>query len=291
MNFEDGRRRVDEDALQNSVLEVTQEWKGGTSGTSVDQWRNSLDESTSSNWQVIDRLIGKCVGIWTWSTRPYVRTALCDHWYDVYSAQPGMRPLAISDIPRDCSPTPPEVTTTTEAAASTTTTTTQPPEEVTVNGNTCALAGGCTESIASCPEQYTVRRCTANLHPGGLHVPDDRTCRQEATSPSRASQVVALCSRTRRTQVRSRSVCTAVVDVASVGDVEEARCPRGNAIECYCVLRSGDPCERVAQSGPSCSISMTTVQPWQLRIVFPNQVNQLCQDSLNFNHIYAICPL
>jgi len=245
MTFDDGRRSVNMEALEDSVLEVTQEWKGGTSGASVSAWRDSLDESTSSNWRVIDRVIGKCTGLWTLSRRPYVRQALCDHWLAVYMAQPNMPSLEETDIPRDCSQVAEPPATEPPATTEQPTTTADGPEEIVVFGNTCSRRG--CGSTAVCPEGRSVVRCReASTQPQThLEVLDSRTCNLITTSSSRTIQVQATCSRTHTTQLISNRFCPRQTSSSSPSEMSTP-CPQGDAFQCFC------------SSAFSCSITRTS---------------------------------
>lgn len=61
-----GLRHVNQTALEDSQVAVAHTWKGGSSGCSPANWRRSLDESTNSNWKVIDRHVDHCFPIWEW---------------------------------------------------------------------------------------------------------------------------------------------------------------------------------------------------------------------------------
>jgi len=64
------------------ISEVSQEWKGGSSGLAADVWRTSLQ--SSQTWKVIDRYIDSCWGIWRWSDDTEDGKKLCKGWNQVF---------------------------------------------------------------------------------------------------------------------------------------------------------------------------------------------------------------
>lgn len=84
-----------QDSNSTSKTEVFQAWKGGSTGVSASDWRKSLDSSLSSNWKVIDRMVGKCTGIWNFVEDPNLATNLCNVWINLYLSGMG---LSASDI-------------------------------------------------------------------------------------------------------------------------------------------------------------------------------------------------
>ncbi|CAE7247405.1 unnamed protein product [Symbiodinium sp. CCMP2592] len=72
-----GLRHVNQTALEDSQVAVAHTWKGGSSGCSPADWRRSLDESTNSNWKVIDRHVDHCFPLWEWGgIHPQVKDLL-----------------------------------------------------------------------------------------------------------------------------------------------------------------------------------------------------------------------
>jgi len=72
-----GLRHVNQTALEDSQVAVAHTWKGGSSGCSPANWRRSLDESTNSNWKVIDRHVDHCFPLWEWGgIHPQVKDLL-----------------------------------------------------------------------------------------------------------------------------------------------------------------------------------------------------------------------
>ncbi|CAE7460716.1 unnamed protein product [Symbiodinium sp. CCMP2592] len=71
-------------ASKTTNIQVQQSWKGGSSGTSPEDWRRSLDSSLNSNWKVIDHELPKCIGIWWFVSDDFTRNGLCNAWLQVY---------------------------------------------------------------------------------------------------------------------------------------------------------------------------------------------------------------
>ncbi|CAE7224190.1 unnamed protein product [Symbiodinium sp. CCMP2592] len=97
-----GEREINKDAYKDANIEVTQEWRGGASGTSPADWRRSLDESFNSNWRVIDREIDNCVGVWTWVDDEELRSLICEHWLELYHASLGIPNVTEEDRSTVC---------------------------------------------------------------------------------------------------------------------------------------------------------------------------------------------
>merc|ERR1719386_191021 len=61
-------------------MDVTQEWKGGVSGGTAVQWRESLQPGQNSLWKVIDRYTDDCRGIWHFMQDGLLKQQCCSTW-------------------------------------------------------------------------------------------------------------------------------------------------------------------------------------------------------------------
>lgn len=59
-----GSGEATRNAFTAQHTEVRQAWFGGNSGAPLKDWRESLSESHNSNWEVLDRHVGSCIGVW-----------------------------------------------------------------------------------------------------------------------------------------------------------------------------------------------------------------------------------
>jgi hypothetical protein len=65
----------------NSMVDISQEWKGGISGLQSEDWRASLDDSMNSNWKIIDRYVDSCMGLWRWvEDDEDLKSKICEGW-------------------------------------------------------------------------------------------------------------------------------------------------------------------------------------------------------------------
>eukprot|EP00928_Gymnodinium_smaydae_P057382 TRINITY_DN4062_c0_g6_i1.p1 TRINITY_DN4062_c0_g6~~TRINITY_DN4062_c0_g6_i1.p1 ORF type:complete len:1846 (-),score=225.98 TRINITY_DN4062_c0_g6_i1:77-5614(-) len=77
-------------------MQVNQTWRGGSSGLSLGEWRQSLTRSRSSEWKVIDRTVDKCIGVWTFMADNYSACAVCEVWLELFLAEIGVDKVGVS---------------------------------------------------------------------------------------------------------------------------------------------------------------------------------------------------
>eukprot|EP00928_Gymnodinium_smaydae_P096513 TRINITY_DN8543_c1_g4_i1.p1 TRINITY_DN8543_c1_g4~~TRINITY_DN8543_c1_g4_i1.p1 ORF type:complete len:1789 (+),score=267.48 TRINITY_DN8543_c1_g4_i1:101-5467(+) len=87
-----------QDQSENFDMEVNQSWRGGSSGVSLKEWRESLSKSRNSNLKIIDRSIDRCVGVWNFMADNYSACAVCRTWLEMFMVELG---LDTSDVSKD----------------------------------------------------------------------------------------------------------------------------------------------------------------------------------------------
>jgi hypothetical protein len=72
------------EASDTSVMDVSQEWKGGVSGLAPGEWRHSL--LSNSNWKVLDRFVDSCIGIWRFlpDSDATLKGQMCNKWRSTF---------------------------------------------------------------------------------------------------------------------------------------------------------------------------------------------------------------
>eukprot|EP00928_Gymnodinium_smaydae_P062110 TRINITY_DN4603_c0_g2_i3.p1 TRINITY_DN4603_c0_g2~~TRINITY_DN4603_c0_g2_i3.p1 ORF type:complete len:1836 (+),score=264.92 TRINITY_DN4603_c0_g2_i3:75-5582(+) len=80
----------------NFNMQINQSWRGGSTGVSLKDWRDSLSTTRSSEWKVIDRNVDKCIGVWNFMADNYSACAVCEKWLELFLADLGLQKLSVS---------------------------------------------------------------------------------------------------------------------------------------------------------------------------------------------------
>jgi hypothetical protein len=80
----DAEVATEAEAKHDATFNMKQEWKGGTSHGTLDEWLESLEPDHNSNWKVVNRRMSSCVGVWEWAVNPGVRNAICTQYLTEY---------------------------------------------------------------------------------------------------------------------------------------------------------------------------------------------------------------
>jgi len=76
-----GQSSTDASSSETTNTDLYQEWKGGASGGTEQEWRASLDPEKNSNWRIIDRNVDSCRGIWQWVEGDQtLKQRICEGW-------------------------------------------------------------------------------------------------------------------------------------------------------------------------------------------------------------------
>jgi hypothetical protein len=90
-NSNTGSNNQNSDVTSNTVMDIFQEWKGGQSGCSPEEWRKSLLPVFNSNWKIIDSHVDECKGVWHWIDNKNTQENVCNAWRDMFIKEIGLR--------------------------------------------------------------------------------------------------------------------------------------------------------------------------------------------------------
>ncbi|CAJ1383696.1 unnamed protein product [Effrenium voratum] len=238
-----GRRDINRAATKRSTLEVTQEWKGGASGTAPADWRRSLDGTLNSNWRVIDRQVDRCLGVWTWARSKTLRSIMCTRWLELYLASAQLSDEEMGKNWQVVCSDAAGLHTLQEQIADI-----ESRRPVQVWGQQCET-NDC-RSVAQCPDGYAVVGCRSDGLSDGL-ILEGNACVNHGAKTNQLIAAWANCSQL--------AASRGPAPKATYADSSESRCP-GGAVPDFCLCHS--PWKKCVQNqfpprGNKCAFSFT----------------------------------